>query len=217
MPDGITDRAEDVWEPLIAIADLAGWGDRARIAAVNITTARRERDPSLGIQLLTDCRKVFTARNVDRLTTEDLLEALIALDDSPWSDLRGKPLDARGLARRLKKYEARPADHRFGDEVRKGYRTEEFHDAWTRYLTPVADVADVAHPSEGRETNEGSNVALNTPVLSGSSISNTEGKPERDDLSLFPTEEAQQGQHAQHDTWIDELYDRHADLAEDAA
>jgi hypothetical protein len=220
MPAGITDRAEDVWEPLIAIADLAGWGERARTAAVSITKARRDRDPSLGIQLLSDCQRIFAARNVDRLTTEELLEALVALDDSPWSDLRGKPLDARGLARRLKKYEARPADHRFGDEVRKGYRIEAFHDAWTRYLAPVADVADVAHPSEGRETNEGSNVALNTPVLSGSSIPNPEGKPDDDDLSLFPSEEGQQGQHAQHaqhDDWIDEIYDRHADLAEEVA
>ena len=41
----------------------------------------------------------------------------------------------------------RPADHRFDDIVRKGYRREDFHDAWSRYLPPVADVAHVAHPA----------------------------------------------------------------------
>ena len=33
MPDGIEDRNADVWEPLLAIADLAGgeWPERARV------------------------------------------------------------------------------------------------------------------------------------------------------------------------------------------
>ena len=36
MPDGITDRDADVWEPLLAVADAAGgeWPERARVAAV---------------------------------------------------------------------------------------------------------------------------------------------------------------------------------------
>ena len=78
MPDGIIDRAADVWEPLLAVADLVGgdWPDRARHAAVALNAARAERDPSLGVQLLADCRRIFTDRDVDRLTTEDLLDAL---------------------------------------------------------------------------------------------------------------------------------------------
>jgi Protein of unknown function (DUF3631) len=149
MPDGITDRAADVWEPLLAVADAIGgpWPDRARTAAVALNNARAQRDPSLGIQLLSDCRRVFTEHDIDRLTTEHLVEHLCALDESPWGELRGKPIDARGVARRLRKYEVRPGNHRFGDEVRKGYRLEDFHDAWSRYLPPVTDVADVAHPS----------------------------------------------------------------------
>src|SRR5262249_37336019 len=36
MPPSITDRSADIWEPLIAIADMAGddWPSRARFAAV---------------------------------------------------------------------------------------------------------------------------------------------------------------------------------------
>lgn len=44
MPAGITDRAADAWEPLLAVADAAGgeWPERARQAAVVLVTARGE-------------------------------------------------------------------------------------------------------------------------------------------------------------------------------
>lgn len=145
MPDGITDRAADVWEPLIACADAIGdhWPERARQAAIVLNNARAQRDPSLGVQLLTDCRQIFAERNADRVTSEQLVEALCALEESPWGELRGKPIDARGVARRLRKFDVKPGDHRFPDGVRKGYRIEDFHDPWQRYLA-VADVALVA-------------------------------------------------------------------------
>ena len=73
--------------------------------------------------------------------------------------------DARGIARRLKKYDVRPGDHRFDDMVLKGYRAEDFHDAWQRYLRAVAHVADVAPTAAHR----GGNVALDTPAPIGSS------------------------------------------------
>lgn len=179
MPPTITDRAADVWEPLLAIADAAGgtWPACARAAAVEINRVRTERDPSLGVQLLHDCRRIFTERDVDRLPTDELVQALIDLDESPWGDLRGKPLDARGLARRLRKYDVRPADHRFTEGVRKGYRTEDFHDAWQRYLpTVVADVADVAHPQGNRETEGGGDYPIEFPLEGSLS---TSGEPQQ--------------------------------------
>ena len=47
MPDGVVDRAADVWEPLIAIADSAGdqWPERARAAAVTLNSATRRARP----------------------------------------------------------------------------------------------------------------------------------------------------------------------------
>ena len=146
MPPGITDRPADVWEPLLACADNIGgrWPERGRRAAVALNEARSQRDPSLGVQLLVDIRGIFNARGVDRLTSEHLVDALCHIEESPWGELRGEPIDPRGIARRLRRFEVRPGDHRFGDEVHKGYRREDFHDAWTRYLPDVADVADVA-------------------------------------------------------------------------
>ncbi len=147
LPAGITDRAADVWEPLCAVGDIAGdiWADRARQAAVAINAARLQRDPSLSVLLLADCQRIFGEAGTDRLTTEALIEGLCALTESPWGDLRGSPIDARGLARRLRKYEVKPGDHRFDATTRKGYTVADFHDAWSRYLPPVADVALVAH------------------------------------------------------------------------
>jgi uncharacterized protein DUF3631 len=136
MPDGVEDRPADVWEPLLVIADAAGgtWPDRARAACVTLIRARAEADPSLGVRLLADLATVFAEANVDRLPSVELVEALVALEESPWADLRGKPLDANGLARRLRPYDIRPHTIRVGDRTAKGYFHDDFGEAWERYV-----------------------------------------------------------------------------------
>src|SRR5262249_50081263 len=54
------DRAEDIWEPLLAIADLAGgeWPIRARRAAVELSGGDSDSE-STGVQLLRAVREVF--------------------------------------------------------------------------------------------------------------------------------------------------------------
>ena len=61
MPDGIEDRAADVWEPLLAVADLAGgaWPHRARVAAVALVAHSSDPARSLGLCLLADVRATF--------------------------------------------------------------------------------------------------------------------------------------------------------------
>jgi hypothetical protein len=66
--------------------------------------------------------------------TETILGKLNALEYAPWGDLRGKALDARGLATRLRKYDVHPGDVRLGNDVRKGYKAADLADAWSRYL-----------------------------------------------------------------------------------
>lgn len=138
LPEGIVDRAADVWEPLIVIGDRAGgeWSMKMRRAAVVLNQLRQSRDPSLGVRLLTDVRELFTEHNVDRFSTDHLLELLAGMDESPWGDIKGRPVDARRLARWLKPYEVRPGDHRFGDTTKKGYLLEDFYEAFNRYLPP---------------------------------------------------------------------------------
>jgi hypothetical protein len=143
MPEGIEDRNADVWEPLLAIADAAGgeWPDRARVAAVTLVTDPRGKAPSIGVLLLRDLRSVFTAKGRASLPTEELISELIKMVESPWSDLRGKEIDSRYLARHLAKYDVKPKAIRDGALVFKGYTAAELADPWARYLDPVTPVS----------------------------------------------------------------------------
>src|SRR5262249_41490962 len=138
MPEGLTDRPADCWEPLLAVADVAGgeWPERARRAALKLNDERRKADPALGGRLLADIPRVLGWR--DRLTTADLLEVLVGREESPWGELRGKPLDSRGLARRLKPFGIGPKVIRLGNETPRGYERSDFVDAWKRYLPPAS-------------------------------------------------------------------------------
>ncbi|MFB8350255.1 DUF3631 domain-containing protein [Streptomyces niveus] len=144
MPEGVADRPADVWEPLLAIADAVGgtWPDRARAACVTLVTASRANDKgSLGIRLLTDLRDHVMV-GIDRLPTVAILDRLNALDDAPWADLQGKPLDNRRLSKMLADYmtaDNEPIGSRnikAGGSVLKGYYGEDLHDAWQRYCPP---------------------------------------------------------------------------------
>jgi hypothetical protein len=153
IPTGIEDRNADVWEALLAVADLAGgdWPERARVAAVSLVTASKGDRGSLGIQLLHDLRTVFDG--ADRLPTNTVLERLTGMEESPWSDLRGKPLDARGLARRLGKYQVKPTVYREGDSTVRGYTAADLADPWERYLpplplSPLGDVTAVTNATD---------------------------------------------------------------------
>lgn len=145
MPEVIEDRNADVWEALLAVADLAGgqWPERGRVAAVTAVTDDRGSKPSLGIMLLTDMRDTYLNKHVDRLTTTELLEELNGMEESPWGDIRGKQLDARSLSRRLNKYDVKPKTIRDGDKTFKGYLREDLTDAWSRYL-PVSLPGDLS-------------------------------------------------------------------------
>ncbi|MET8905130.1 DUF3631 domain-containing protein [Streptomyces sp. NPDC004538] len=144
MPDGVTDRPADVWEPLLAIADAAGgdWPVRAREACVTLVAASKANDKgSLGVRLLSDLRDHVMV-GIDRLPTVAILDRLNALDDAPWADLHGKPLDNRRLGKMLAEYmtaDNEPIASRnikTAGSVLKGYYSADLWDAWARYCPP---------------------------------------------------------------------------------
>jgi hypothetical protein len=153
LPLGIEDRSADVWEPLIAIADAIGsdWSKRGRDAAVALVTAAKEVEPSLGMRLLANIREVFDA---DKFATKVLLEKLHAIPESPWRDLRGKPLDDRGLANRLRQYDIKSKDIRTSTGTLKGYYRADFQDAWVRYLPPIGHKSATSATSATIVTNQ---------------------------------------------------------------
>jgi hypothetical protein len=131
----VEDRAADTWEPLIAVADLAGgdWPARARKAAI-VLTAEDDADTSLGARLLADLRDVFGS--ADKLHGETILAALHKISEAPWADYFGHPLNARDLARLLKPYGVSATDVRIDGATKRGYRRDDLYDPWGRYLPP---------------------------------------------------------------------------------
>ena len=142
MPVGINDRDADVWESLLAIADAAGgeWPERARVAAVALVADSKASTPSLGVRLLADLRRVFGEESA--MSTEDIKAVLVAMEEAPWGDLRGRPLDSRQLANFLKPYGVASRNVRICDRIVKGYVRADLHDPWARYLPSVGDGAD---------------------------------------------------------------------------
>ena len=142
VPQVLNDRAEEAWEPLLAIAELAGgtWPERARAAALHLSGGSEPDEEAWGVKLLADVRDVFQAASTDRLSSASLAGALCELEESPWGDLSGKPLDPRGLASRLRPFAVRPRTIRLHDNTTaKGYHLEQFLDAFARYLSADPD------------------------------------------------------------------------------
>jgi hypothetical protein len=151
MPAGVEDRDADVWEALLAVADAAGgdWPMRARGAAVALVAQSKVSTPSLGIRLLADLRTVFGDR--EAMTTDAVLSGLQGMPEAPWAELvGGRPLNPRGLAKRLLGYGIAPKSLRVGEKVLRGYARADLADAWERYLPPAGDADGEDHGDDAR-------------------------------------------------------------------
>jgi hypothetical protein len=144
LPDTLSDRQQDICEPLLAIADMAGgeWPEHARAALVTLCSQSND-DESLGVKLLSDIREVFDSHESDKIATQDLLKALVDQEtDAPWAswweaDLKNGNIrgPAQKLARLLKPYKIVARVIRLPDDsTPRGYRREDFLEAWKRYL-----------------------------------------------------------------------------------
>ena len=85
IPSGLSDRAADAWEPLFAIADLAGgdWPLRARQAALALSGEDTKEDGNTATQLFMDIYTVFTT---DQIKSQTLVDRLAALEGHLWAD-----------------------------------------------------------------------------------------------------------------------------------
>ena len=143
LPADLSDRMQDSWEPLLAIADLAGgtWPSRAREAAKRLSGDGATEDESTGVRLLSDLRELFMTEPEDT-TTVSLLGYLIKREESAWGTwYKGNGLRAHDLARMLRPYNIHPKNLRRGGSVLKGYSPADFIDAFSRYLPPLEEKA----------------------------------------------------------------------------
>jgi len=178
IPISLHDRAADNWEPLLSIAELAGgkWPKVAKKAACALTQNDVEED-SIKIQLLADIRSIFKPGKgcdeqplklnvIDKIWTEELLNQLYQIEESPWADWRkGKALSARNLSRLLKIFGIKSQDLKMDRVNKKGYRLEDFNECFTRYLpaTPLLDSGDATF-SESQYATQNKQVAEEKPL-----------------------------------------------------
>ena len=180
MPRGVEDRAAEVWEALLAVADAAGgdWPARARAACRYFVLNSDPGELSFGVRLLGDVRELFEREQLDRMPSAAVVDALVKLDESPYADLWGKPLDQRRLAKELQRYGVQSGVIKMPDgSTPRGYRIDGptgLMDAWRRYVpTP-------ATPATGATGQLTAVAAVDSVALTSA----TEGLSATDDNSL---------------------------------
>jgi hypothetical protein len=180
IPSGFDDRAADAWEPLFAIADLAGgdWPERAHRAALELSGERVKDDDEIGTVLLGDIRDIFEGCGLDiyvtkegdkHIKSEKLVAKLVAREDRPWAEFgRARKITTIRLASLLRGYRIGPRSVRIGpsdEDTAKGYKQSQFLDVFQRYLpaTPRQPVTP-SQPNEIKDLNANKSVTLCTDV-----------------------------------------------------
>lgn len=132
LPPELTDRAAEIWEPLLAVADIAGpeWATAVRVAAVAAVAGSSGVDDQ-DTRLLAAIRDVFQQSGDSKMHTEKLLKKLEKQDLVSVSGLTGLK-----LADILAPYDIKPKMFRNAGDNRRGYKRSDFTDAWSRYLPP---------------------------------------------------------------------------------
>jgi putative DNA primase/helicase len=135
---GLINRVADNWRPLFAIADAIGsdWPNRIRQACADLMPSSENAD-STDTMLLADIKAIFNDNGTDRLSSEQICQALVTMEGHPWAEFgkAGKPITKNKLACRLDRFGIRSATKRIGDQTAKGYYRHQFEEAWNRYLT----------------------------------------------------------------------------------
>jgi len=166
-PYGLHDRAADNWAPLLAIADLCGWREKAELAALALSGD--DEGESINTILLTDIRDIFKEQSTDRLSSQRLCDLLAAIDDRPWREWsKGRAISTNKLAGRLKSFGIHSKQLRLpnGDNL-KGYELAAFSDAFSRYCDSkrynVTSVTETQKTDNQSVTNESDVTFQKTP------------------------------------------------------
>lgn len=135
MPANLTDRAEEIWEPLFQIAIAAGgdWPDRAK-QAVDLLQGKDITSDDVRLQLLSDLRDIFSTR--DRVASDDLPGLLHPIEDRPWSEYgrSQKPITKGQIQSILRSFSVKAKRYRDDDDRHYGYEKKQFLETFSRYL-----------------------------------------------------------------------------------
>jgi putative DNA primase/helicase len=152
LPSSLNDRAQDNWEPLLAIAMIASdeWLKIGTTAALKLADGESA-SQTIGTELLADIQKIFEEKYDDRIYTAELIKALCSDAEKPWLTYnKGSQLTSRQLANLLGSYGIYSKTIRIGNGTAKGYEKDQLAEVFSRYIpsgsvttsqpTPVEDL-----------------------------------------------------------------------------
>jgi hypothetical protein len=136
----VSDRQEDIWSPLLSIADSIG-GDIPRLAreAANVLCANNEDELGCASTQLLAIKKVVGDR--DRISSADLINGFWEADALPSRLMEDEEPNHKKIGHWLSKfiqsYGGRPARKlRFGEQTLKGYERTDLKQVFDRYCPP---------------------------------------------------------------------------------
>jgi len=141
MPEFLNDRVRDNWEPLFAIADVAGghWSEIIRKTAINLSKNQIEEDDDIEIILLKTIKDYFESKKTTKVHSCQLISFILEDETSILSTYNHhRPITPVQIARILKVFGIVPKNTRIGNENRKGYEYDFFVNAFNAYL-PISD------------------------------------------------------------------------------
>jgi uncharacterized protein DUF3631 len=145
-PEGFINRIASNWQMMLAIADSAGAGRRAREAArviAGITDLTSE-----GVSLLEDIKAHFARSTLDYVGSKALVADLVADTERPWAEWsHGRPISEKGVAQILHEFGIKPGRVGPKDLRLRGYKADWFKEEWDRYLKNEEENTDT--PTEG--------------------------------------------------------------------
>ena len=151
MPKGVINREADNWRPLAAIAAVAGGRWPARLAKAATAAHRWHGRGRCGFRAGNVARRyprrlrhrqgdegppdMFGAEQIE-IASAELVKVLVALDGRPWAEMgrERKPMTPTRLASMLRPLKIKPTDIGPEDDRKRGYRLNEFAEAFDRYL-----------------------------------------------------------------------------------
>ena len=145
-PDCLNDRATDIWNILLTIADHIGGAvpDIARKSSVVISYEEDEPESS-PVELLEHILRASKDKGWSESTGNDICRELCQFEDAPWSEVNnGKPITPNKLARMLKPFKVKPKQTWSAGtgKNRRLYQIKDVEQAYAPYNPSTSDRSD---------------------------------------------------------------------------
>ena len=141
LPEELDDRAQDIWEPLLAIADLAGeeWPRLAREAAVELSRVREDDELSIGCAAAARLPPRVRRERAGRQAAVEQRDPGARASSTTRRGATGtaSTITAQAISKILKPFGIKTQEIWFNNEKHRGWAKHQFADAWARYLPDV--------------------------------------------------------------------------------